>query len=437
MNILADTTSLELLPDVILLVDGEGLIHYVNNVCEALLGWKPEELRGQPVERLVPGRFTGHAQLRRGYAEAPSRRAMKPGLELYALHRCGEEVPVDILLNPVQHDGRPHVLVSIRDSRQQREVIRQLHILSVAVQSAATGVVITNTEGRIVSVNPAVTRLTGYSEAELVGNTPRLLKSGHHDEAYYRALWQTVNSGAVWRGQIINRRKDGSEYHEEQTIAPVMDRQGQVIHFIAIKQDVTERVLAEQALREARDELALRVAEVEALHALLREQAIRDVLTGLHNRRYLDETLPRELSRAVRDGQPITLVMLDIDHFKQINDSHGHAHGDRVLSDMGQLLRGHSRQSDIACRYGGEEFVMVLVNATAEEARQRAEDWRHRLSQAVFEAGEQQFSVTVSAGIAQWLPGEQAAELFARADTALYRAKHAGRNCVISCSLPA
>jgi diguanylate cyclase (GGDEF)-like protein/PAS domain S-box-containing protein len=434
MSLPADAAFLETLPDALIIVDADGAIVFANGASEQLLGWPRGELRGQPVERLVPPRFTTHASLRAGFMGHAARRPMGAGPELFALKRDGSELPVDIAISPLTLDGKPHAVVSLRDVSRQTQANQQLRILSVAIDAAASGVVITDKRGVIVWVNPAACRMTGYGVEELVGQPTALLKSGRHPPEFYAQLWKTVLSGVTWQGAIINRRKDGSEYHEEQTIAPVADRAGEVTHFIAIKQDVTARVEAEAALREARDELTRRVAEVEALHAQLREQALRDPLTGLFNRRYLDETLPRELARAGRDDAPLSLVVIDIDHFKRVNDTWGHHVGDAALAALGRLLAARSRASDVACRFGGEEFVMVLPDASLDDAVRCAEVWRHALREVVVPAGDTGVRITISAGIAAWRPGESAQQLFARADQALYAAKRDGRDRVVPAS---
>lgn len=426
-----EAVFLEALPDAVLVVDESGQVLFANPALEALLGWRPAELIGQPVEVLVPPRATQHVQLRQRFHANAVRRPMGAGQELTALRRDGTEVPVDIALSPVTVDGHTHVLVALRDMRHHAHATQQLRNLSVAIDAAASGVMMTDRRGVIVSANPAACRMTGYSVDELVGKPTSLLKSGRHPPEFYDALWKTVLSGVTWQGDIINRRKDGTEYHEEQTIAPVKDAAGQVTHFIAIKQDVTERVHATAALNDARDELTRRVAEVETLHAQLREAAIRDPLTGLFNRRYLDETLPRELARAERSGLPLAVVMLDIDHFKVINDTYGHPVGDAALTALGLLLMQRSRASDVVCRFGGEEFVLVLPGATLEQAARCAEALRREAEETTVPVGEREVRFSFSAGVAQAGERESAARLVARADQALYAAKNAGRNRVV------
>jgi diguanylate cyclase (GGDEF)-like protein len=180
--------------------------------------------------------------------------------------------------------------------------------------------------------------------------------------------------------------------------------------------DITERKQLEHQLDQA--------------NMLLQEQAIRDPLTGLHNRRYLDETLPRELQRAERAGQPVGIIMLDIDHFKRFNDTYGHDAGDTVLRAVGAFLKEHTRGADIACRYGGEEFTLVLPGASLADTQQRAEELRAGIQTLAVQHGEQPLAqVTISLGVAVFpAHGTTAESLIRAADQALYQAKRNGRN---------
>lgn len=201
------------------------------------------------------------------------------------------------------------------------------------------------------------------------------------------------------------------------------------------QREVEERRRAEEELREVNADLQRRMAEIEALQEHLREQAVRDPLTGLFNRRYLMETLEREVVRCRRAGEPLSVVMLDVDHFKAVNDALGHDAGDRVLVAVGGYLISQVRDGDAACRYGGEEFVVVLPNTPVDVALRRAEDWRLAVRRVPPVLGDR--PVSVSIGVAT-LPqhGGSAAALVRSADDAMYEAKALGRDRVVAAAPP-
>ena len=200
---------------------------------------------------------------------------------------------------------------------------------------------------------------------------------------------------------------------------------------LGITRDISEhkRYLAMQD--EAKAQLEAQLEEISELQTLLKEQAIHDPLTGLYNRRFLDETLPRELARAKREGYALSLVMIDLDLFKQVNDRYGHAAGDEVLRALSEILTRTARESDIICRYGGEEFLIALPGMSVDLARQKVEEWRLELSATPVVYAGNSIRLTLSAGVAG-LPenGEDVATLLVRADEALYRSKKEGRNRV-------
>ena len=190
--------------------------------------------------------------------------------------------------------------------------------------------------------------------------------------------------------------------------------------------------LGEKALHASNDVLEQRLAEIQILQERLKEQAIRDPMTGLFNRRYLDTIVPHELARCEREKAPLCVMMIDLDHFKQVNDTYGHQGGDQVLKALASLLLDSVRASDVACRYGGEEFLLLLPNMSAEHAVTRAEQWRAAFEATTVNYGGTNIKATLSIGVALY-PGEGASvdELTRCADLALYKAKAQGRNRVV------
>ena len=199
--------------------------------------------------------------------------------------------------------------------------------------------------------------------------------------------------------------------------------------------ELAERRRAEEELRDANERLKGQLSEIEALQARLRDQAIRDPLTGLFNRRYLTETLQRELARCARETRPLAVVMLDVDHFKALNDAFGHETGDRMLQAVGGFLGDETRHGDVACRFGGEEFVVVLPGASAQAAAARAQVWRSAFERLQVSHQGHDVGVTLSMGVAEY-PAHAASadDLLRAADVALYEAKRQGRNRVVLAS---
>jgi diguanylate cyclase (GGDEF)-like protein len=236
----------------------------------------------------------------------------------------------------------------------------------------------------------------------------------------------------------MNCRHVSSEAPGSYLCVPMM-AQGEIMGIFHLRKDTPE----DQEQMKAIGQFAATVAETMALalanlklRETLRNQAIRDCLTGLYNRRYLEETLERELSRAKRKDKPLGIIMLDLDRFKQLNDTYGHEAGDHVLRTLGDLLQSHVRASDIACRYGGEEFVLILPEADAAVTFNRAEELRLAVEALpVFYRG-QQLGVTISLGVAvRPQHGDSGETLLRAADQALYAAKEQGRNRVVAANV--
>lgn len=296
---------------------------------------------------------------------------------------------------------------SIVKGKQTEDALRSL---SVAVEQSPVSVVITDTNGIISYVNPRFTLATGYTAEEAIGRKPTILKTELTEERVFIELWDTLVKGQTWSGEFVNRRKNGELFQEEAHIAPVFDAAGVVTHYVAVKLDISERKKVEERITHL---------------------AQHDALTDLPNRPLFSDRLEQAVALARRDGTGLALMFLDLDSFKPINDTYGHAVGDLLLQEAARRMRECVRASDTVGRIGGDEFVVLLHRIESEsDALTVAEMLRQALCRP-FELAGQRLEISCSIGIAIYPDhGADEIELAQSADSAMYRAKREGRNRV-------
>lgn len=289
------------------------------------------------------------------------------------------------------------------------------------VEQMAEGVMVLDERGRVVDLNPAARRLSRWSGPSPLGQPVDVVFANwSHVLERYRGVQQA-------HAELL---LDGNVFLDLQ-ISPLYDGQGRLRGRLVVWRDMTARREAETRLRQAHAELQARLSEIEQLQLALQEKSLRDPLTGLHNRRFLQTALEEAQGRAAASAQPFSLVIVDIDHFKQINDRVGHGGGDAVLHSVARLLEAHRGAGETLCRYGGEEFVLVLPDTPLEVALTRAEAYRTALEGQVVMYGGQALRCTASLGVATFPTHGTAAEaVLVAADEALYTAKRQGRNRV-------
>ncbi|HEY0635447.1 MAG TPA: EAL domain-containing protein [Gammaproteobacteria bacterium] len=283
----------------------------------------------------------------------------------------------------------------------------ELRKLSQAVEQSPVAVMITDSKGNIEYVNPRFCKVSGYSAEEVRGKNPRLLKSNHIPGAVYDDLWRTISSGETWQGELQNRSKQGRLYIEYATISPVQNAQGEITHFMAVKEDITER---------------------KAFEERLWQQSNFDPLTKLPNRALLHDRLDQAIALAHRENSKIALLLIDLDNFKTVNDSLGHEVGDEFLLAVAKRLQGLVREGDTLARIGGDEFALILSHAqTLYELEESAEAILQALVPAL-KIGPTDLFIGASIGIALHpQDGASGGELLKNADAAMYRAKGSGR----------
>ncbi|MBM0744440.1 diguanylate cyclase [Phormidium sp. CLA17] len=290
------------------------------------------------------------------------------------------------------------------------------------IESMSDGVLVLDLHNRLIDINPAAQQLTGI-RVTCLGQPLRQLFSS------WQVIAQLCEASETVQCELL--LKVSADCYVELHVIPLRDRCKGLTGRLLVLRNVTQRQQADLELRQANERLQAQLHEIKALQTQLREQAIRDALTGLFNRRYFEETLPRELARAAREAYPVAVILMDIDFFKQVNDTYGHQGGDCVLQAFGSLLRDHSQQGDIACRYGGEEFVLTLPAITLKDVYQRAEQIRRSFQAMRVQFGSATICTTLSLGVGLFPEhGDTSQSLMQVVDQALYIAKAAGRNCV-------
>lgn len=332
-------------------------------------------------------------------------------LDLYTRHGCAVPCQLDIRL--ISEDGTPYAVVVARDLSDLMAQSEQIRLQVQALNALDHAVVITDMRTDVVWANAAFSRLSGYDLAEAVGRKPaEIVLTGGQDSAFYERIWATIQSGQVWRGELLNRRKDGQLYDEEMAITPIYAGAGRTItNFIAVKQDISTR---------------------KALEAQLRQLSITDPLTGVENRRSFMLQLERLHARQRRHGHALSVLMFDLDWFKLINDQHGHAVGDEVLCHFTQLVGQRLRRSDHFGRLGGEEFAALLPDTTLDGAHITADMLRQSVAMYPAQTMAGPVPITVSVGVAEVAAHDSEPNgVLVRADAALYQAKTQGRNQVV------
>lgn len=306
----------------------------------------------------------------------------------------------------IDFSGRQLLYSIVHDITERKRAQRELRKLSLAAEQSPAVVVITDLNGNIEYVNPKFTAATGYTREEVLGKNPRILQSGKTMPAVYNDLWTTLLAGQEWHGELLNQRKDGTLFWEQSSISPLRDEDGKISHYICVKEDITSHKNHERQL------------EYQATH---------DHLTGLGNRILLKDRLAQAIRHAKRSKKIVAVLLLDLDRFKMVNDSLGHATGDQLLCQVTQRLTGAVRESDTVARFGGDEFVVLLTDLNnSEDVRPIAEKIRAAIAVPYFIAG-REITLTSSIGISFYpADSDDSATLIRFADIAMYQAKKQG-----------
>ena len=295
-----------------------------------------------------------------------------------------------------------------RDIEQRKQTEEQLRLAASVFEHSHEGIMITDAQANILNVNPAFTRITGYTSDEAIGQTPLMLSSSRHNAAWHKRRWQYLLKDGHWQGEIWNCRRDGEQFPVREAISAVYDDAGQIRHYVSVFSDISQQ---------------------KAHEAELNHIANYDLLTNLPNRRLLADRLIQAIARAQRDGKLLAVAYLDLDGFKPINDTHGHAMGDQLLVEISTRLKQSLRGDDTLARLGGDEFVMLLGNQENLESCKASLDRALAAARTPILLHDQPISISASIGVALYPMDEADGDTLLRhAGQAMYLAKQAGKN---------
>ncbi|WKE66301.1 EAL domain-containing protein [Gallaecimonas kandeliae] len=395
----------KIMPDLVSITRlSDGRLINVNERWEQVTGWRREEALGHTT--LALGLWRSPAERQQLMLQLKDK--LMQSCRFNFLNRWGDLVEVEASGCVFEEQGESYLLLSFRDIGERLRKERDLRLLAQVVEVSLDGVMITDANQHILAVNSAFSCITGYAPEEVIGQLPNILNSGIQDQAFYQTMWEKINLDGLWQGEIWNKRKSGDVYPQWLSIRAVKDDQGEVLHYVGVFSDLSDRKAAEDRI------------------AFL---AFHDPLTGLPNRTLLVDRCEQALLQAKRDGHCLALIYLDLDRFKAVNDSLGHDIGDTLLNEVVARIQPLCRDGDTLSRQGGDEFLLLLprINETSQ-----VELVVERILAAMSEpflVGGHRLWISTSIGVAVYPDdGDNVSQLLRKADTALYHAKDSGRS---------
>ncbi len=324
--------------------------------------------------------------------------------ESCCINSAGELIPIRLSGELVTMKNANYIWLSIEDISDFKKREAELMLSSIVFENSQEAIFITDNKKRIIKANQAFTMVTGYSFVEVLGHTPSFLKSGRHDSLFYKKMFEEIEATGTWHGEIWNKHKNGKIYPSLQSISAVYDENNKLIRYVSILTDISMQKAYEQQLY---------------------DHAHRDTLTGLPNRLYFEQKFDQTLLRAQYTQQKFALFFIDLNHFKEVNDTMGHDTGDFLLQTVANSLKEGIRSEDFVARVGGDEFVVILATISNSNEAVRIAQHLMEKSQQIIQIGEHTLHPSLSIGIAMYPEhGTERSELLKCADEAMYHAKH-------------
>ena len=394
-------------PVAVIISDTNGVVEYVNARFTDNTGYTAEEVIGKPAGQQRSGATPNstYASLWNSLRAGQDWRG-----EFLNRRKSGQLYWDSVHIVPLTDtSGRvAHYLSIQEDISERKRAEESIRLWATVFENSGEAVMITDPKNRIISVNQAFTEITGYAPGEVVGENPSLLSSGRHEPEFFAGMWKKLNASGHWQGEIWDRRKSGEIYPKWLGISAVRDTNDELTHFVAIFSDISERKAAQERI------------EYLARH---------DALTGLPNRIFLADRAEQALAHAERNQHKVALLFLDLDRFKNINDSLGHPVGDALLREVTRRLTAAVRETDTVSRLGGDEFVILIGDLQDDETVSTVATKVLEITRQPFEADGNTLTISVSIGIAVFpADGKDFDTLLKKADTAMYHSKDAGRN---------
>jgi len=383
-----------------ILIDGD--IVYCNSHLAQMLDTPLEQVIGQPLFRFVP--TEAHESIAAMLADG-----LQGSSRNEVIFRNGQDtlLPLQMSLNALDIQDRQGLCMVVTDLSER--VLKQLQLAASVYQSSSEAMVVTDESNTILSVNPAFTTITGYSAEEAIGRTPNMLNSGRHDKAFFMAMWRAIETTGHWAGEIWNRKKNGEIFAEWLNINVIQDKAGSSHRHVALFSEITDKKKSEE---------------------LIWKHANFDTLTQLPNRRLFTDRLEQGIKRAMRGQHSMALLLIDLDGFKEVNDSYGHLVGDELLLEAAGRIKSCVRETDTVARLGGDEFTVILTEITEPSHVERVARSLIEILSRPYQLSKERANITASIGISI-CPGdaEDPVSLLKNADQAMYKSKEDGKNC--------